>query len=345
MIRKLEMSEKINWKGHFQNLTDIGFSTLNAFGEEIDNSVSAGATLIKITIIKLNGKSLLLIYDNSPDGRDKQNLIESSILHNRKDAVEDKQNKFGVGSHLSNTELTQLKGKVIIVSKSKDGILQLDFDYPEIIETNNYNVSVHEASRKYEDMWEKFSLNPNRNGTVKIFELYKSTNEKIQYLLHSHSTDIKQNLISYISISYYKIISSGIEISIENDGSIRKIKPVDPLYWQYREIEKSEEIDILVYIDENTRKHVFVYKIDHETMIHRDFSKSTRGAKEKKFIPSKNHKLIGKIVQKNTFISDDFSKTQQKRSFSENGILFENFEGTAKEWHTENLNGLAILAR
>lgn len=70
-------------KGTFMNMLSIGASTNDCIGEEIDNSLDAGANRIRLYINSRESREIV-IADNGT-GMDKQTLRHAYQLNNRSD--------------------------------------------------------------------------------------------------------------------------------------------------------------------------------------------------------------------------------------------------------------------
>ena len=158
------MSNFINIVGLLKNLTSLGFKPVDCICEFIDNSIDANATCIKCYI---NPDGKLIFVDNA-EGMDKQQLILSRTLFDRKDAKEDKIGRFGTGLDAACATLTDMTGTNIWLSK-KEGMeypLQLTIDYDEIvIEGKNYHPIVSTISLDTIELWKKYAISRD-HGTL-----------------------------------------------------------------------------------------------------------------------------------------------------------------------------------
>lgn len=192
----------------------MGFSDIDCIREGgIDNPIDAGASEIIIKCIRQTPSSpSLIIYGDNAVGRSLEELETSGCLFNRKQGNDDKIGRFGMGANVGSSQLTRLKGKTTRLSKIQGGLLnQITLDYPTTIRSGNYNIYAHEASKTYEDMWDKYAINK-EHGSLEILECPDSVVAEIIEKFHLE----KENL----SRMYADYLEKGIKIAFKVNDEV-----------------------------------------------------------------------------------------------------------------------------
>jgi len=237
-------SESINIAGCFKNMSDMGFTNLDCIREGgIENQLDAGATIIQIHFCKESEtQSKIMFIDNGP-GMTEQTLKMSRKLFDRKEASDSKNGCFGIGGSVASSQLTELAGKAIRLSKIKDGIIsQITIDYPSIIKNNRYDLNSHEATKSMSDFWDKNAINK-ENGTIDILEC---PTHIVDYLILKID-----NANPSLGLMYADYINSGIKITIHVNGKLHLTLVAEDISDTKNALKKeSHAVDI--YINPNT---------------------------------------------------------------------------------------------
>lgn len=198
--------------GTIQNLTHEGFDLESSLKEITDNSIGAGATIIRFFLDPIN--LMLFVIDNGINSMNKNGLTKLATLNDRKEVSEAKQGKYGQGVKLAFAYLSQLKGLITIISKSnnydaskEDAINQIIIDFPEGINTDNYNPTGETACTANKNLWEKFAEtidNPNTGTLIKI-KLDKRICKELYKKVVTDS--VKESIIANIGLINYKFLS------------------------------------------------------------------------------------------------------------------------------------------
>lgn len=120
---------KPNLSGFLSSFREIGYKLETAVSDVIDNSISANASTIKISMLP-SAKTLVIFDDGT--GMDKNTLVEAMRMGTLKDFRQSGDlGKFGLG--LKTASFSQTK-KFSVISKHKGSVsaLQWDIDYMEI---------------------------------------------------------------------------------------------------------------------------------------------------------------------------------------------------------------------
>ena len=171
------MTDSISPAGVHRDMLHMGFSDMDSLRESgIENQLDAKA---KDIAIHLNTDTCNILFADSAPGMDEDKLKLSRRLFNRKDATDDKNGCFGIGSSVGSAQLTRLQGKSTRLTRTVGGpLLQLTLDYPKILKTDKYELVPHEATAASSMLWDEYALDQN-HGTLDILECPKSVIEDL----------------------------------------------------------------------------------------------------------------------------------------------------------------------
>ena len=204
----------INVKGTVSNLLDEGFDDISSLKEITDNSDGAGAKRIRFY---LDVKRVTLYVIDDGCGMNKRELVRLATLNDRKEISEVKQGKYGQGVKIAFAYLTQLKGKVTVISKSnnynhesEDSINQLVIDFPEVVENNGeYNFPAETACTPNKNLWTKYSNSFSENipetGTLIKIEMDKRKFKELYNRVVS--TEIPSSILYEVGVINYEFLS------------------------------------------------------------------------------------------------------------------------------------------
>lgn len=274
----------INFSGLISSMREIGFTIWQCINEKIENSDSAHANTVKITL--RDGK--LVIADDG-DGMNIEQMRSCGKFHNRSSSSAIKHGTKGVGGNIADINLSG-GGRVIYCSKSVASLdvvylmkLNYDVDTEEM-----YRPTPDEAPRRYEDeVWGKYALNKTTKGTVQLFE---TVPEKIyKELVESIKTE---NIItSYRRIwglTYDSMLRSGKKIIFDVEGELFNLHPIDMM--KYDEIEEDQRhIDnCSIYANNDNLDKLHVYYEKKGKLYYRDYSESAQGKTMQKLKPEED---------------------------------------------------------
>lgn len=218
----------INVSGTLRNTLNQGFDERDGVCEEMDNSLDAGATRIRVTLDWFANK---YIHADNGRGMNEDELSNAFVLNNRSEASASKFGRFGIGGLQAKMYLTQLTGKTITISKrdTDKSPSHIIANWPRFVETNQYRNIATGASRENEEYFEKYVSTPfgSNNGTVQIYECDRAIFEKMQLGLSSRQ--IKQSYIYYLEVKYYQHLVRGVIIEVDIGGVLTILRPIDPL--------------------------------------------------------------------------------------------------------------------
>jgi hypothetical protein len=228
--KKMSATSDINTSGTFLNLLCNGARTQDCIGEELDNSMDAGATMIDI---HLHSDSNTIIIADNGKGMTQRELKTAYILNNRTTETNEKQGRYGYGINLAKAHLTQLKATVSTISKSAEDSIanQIEINWPTIIKENCYRNNPVEVSRANEPKYNKYVKNAfnTETGTVHIIPCDFNVFAEIQNAMIS--TKIIESWRYLFGLKYNEYIKNGTQIRFIVDETSQPIivMPIDPL--------------------------------------------------------------------------------------------------------------------
>jgi hypothetical protein len=295
---EVNTQQTIKPRGTIQNMLNQGFSERACISENIDDSLGAKATVVRI---QLDTKSRVLIHSDNGKGMNKQECFEAHCLNSRKDKSRDRQGRFGIGRKQAQAVMTNLDATSKTLTKSKcsspneengEGVIELDINWKECIEKDIYEVQPHDITVKSLPIWTKYAIDPKMTGTVTMIPC---SSKIFESLLHQINTkNIQESLIFHFGRTYYKYMEEdGLKIQVFVDGKEIPLVPINPLLPAYTEKNTRVVHPLAVLSNKEGQLRVY-YKNEAGESVYRDFTASTPGKQMLGDIP-KEWMLIGRI--------------------------------------------------
>lgn len=200
----------INIPGMLRSYLSSGFSTLNCICELCDNAINViGIDTIKIY---LDSTTNTIIIANNGIGMDSEDLMKAICFYNDH-TPSIKHGRFGIGLKAAIANMSQLLSKVSILSKKNEDIIQLDINFPAIIECASLCFQPHDITTKAQEIWNKYSVN--NSGTVIYIPCTKTIFKEIQSMYDS--TTVNSSLLYQLGNIYQMYLRSGA-ILIQKDN-------------------------------------------------------------------------------------------------------------------------------
>ncbi|NWO10406.1 ATP-binding protein [Chromohalobacter salexigens] len=208
-----------------ESLRDIGYSLPTALADIIDNSITAGASVIRILADTLADDPSIAIIDNGC-GMDQAELIEALRLgsrHPREERMPSDLGRFGLG--LKSASFSQCR-RLTVLSRS-DGVMSgARWDLDEVAETNRWEISLIEGSNEisHADLL-------CGDGTLVLWEKLDRVDGGYRHNAHKRAQNINHALSGaerHLRVVFHRFMErSGkgkLSISINN----RVLYPIDP---------------------------------------------------------------------------------------------------------------------
>ena len=268
-------ASSISFTGFIRSMMEIGFTLWQCMNEKLENSDSANAANMKITL--QDGK--LIIADDGK-GMNEDEMKTCGRFHNRSTSSAIKHGTKGVGGNIADINLSG-RGRVMYCSKSASSqrITSMELNYGVDTE-EEYRPRPQEAPARVErDIWDKYSLDRTRSGTVQLYEtvppkIYKQLVESIK------ANDIVQSFRRIWAFTYESILRSGKTIVFDVEGEEYTIHPIDMM--KYNETDESNRhIDHCSIwkktIDAQNEETRVYYTNSKGKLCYRDYSNSKKG--------------------------------------------------------------------
>jgi hypothetical protein len=277
-------ASSISFAGFIISMMEIGFTLWQCMNEKLENSDSANAANMKITLH--DGK--LVIADDG-DAMNKEEMKICARFHNRTSSAANKHGTKGVGGNIADINLSG-GGRVIYCSKSassssssssspRDIITSMELNYGVDTE-EEYRPIPQEAPRRIEeDVWDKYSLNKEHTGTVQLYEnvppkIYKELVQSIK------ANDIIHSFRRIWAFTYESLLRSGKTIIFDVEGEEFTLYPIDMM--KYSETDESNRhIDHCSIwkntIDAQNEETRVYYTNPRGKLCYRDYSNSNKG--------------------------------------------------------------------
>ena len=233
----------IDTRGTLKNILNQGISTLHAIGELLDNSISAGATIIKIY---LNPDTNKLIVSDNGCGMTREELKVAATF-NKRSLASSKHGRFGAGETHAGVQLTQLEGSVRTVSRKsgRDALSQLDINFPDVIESGERVICPHGIEEDvHHRSWDVHAVDKDGSGTLKEYECNKDIISEL--ITKINSQNINNSLRYSLGTIYFNYLNGGGKICLNIAGNADAICiiPIDRLRLDSAEDKIKYELEI-----------------------------------------------------------------------------------------------------
>jgi hypothetical protein len=324
-------------------MLDSGFSLFDSICELVDNSLSAGAKTIRLSI---NTRDATVIVSDDGSGMTLEELCRAFILHIRSNSSDTKHGRFGIGGNHAHAEITQL-GKVKIITKSDEasltsGLSELDLDYAWTVAEDGRDLIIRPGKIAYDSkpLWDENAINRSKRGTVIIMNAAQSVICKLRNAMVS--TNVTESLRYHIATTYNHIIADGVHISLHLDNDAYLIHAIDPLCKEIIEEENTRTTNIEIWSNNETGEKRAYYCTPEQEEAYRDFTRSAKG-KQVKGSPPTNGTWTkkGSIVLKNAY-SPEWVE-HQRECLTSIGLVVPQLGGDGIQDVLKELNGRYIL--
>ena len=288
--------QTIKPRGTIQNMLNQSFSERACLSENIDDSLGANATIIRIY---LDTKTKYLVHSDNGKGMNQEECFEAHCLNTRKDKSKERQGRFGIGRKQAQAVMTNLEYTSKTLTKSKDslpneengeGVIELDIHWKQCIEKDIYEIRPHDISVKSLPLWTKYAIDPKKTGTVTIIPC--STKIFDSLVSQIYTRNLQESIVFHFGRMYYKYLQS-IRIQLFVDEKEIPVVPVNPLIPSYMEKKTRMTHPLAVFTNKEGQLRVY-YKNETGESVYRDFTASTPGKQIVGDIP-KDWRLIGRI--------------------------------------------------
>jgi hypothetical protein len=283
-------ASSISFTGFIISMMEIGFTLWQCMNEKIENSDSANAANMKITL--RDGK--LVIADDG-NGMNEEEMKTCGRFHNRSSSTADKHGTKGVGGNIADINLSG-GGRVTYCSKSASSsgvprITSMELNYGVDTE-EEYRPRPQEAPKRIEEeVWDKYSLDRTRSGTVQLYEtvptkIYKELCESIK------SNDIIHSFRRIWAFTYESLLRSGKTIIFDIEGEEFTVHPIDMMKYGDTD-ESNRHIDHCSIwkktIDVQNEETRVYYTNQKGKLCYRDYSNSKQGKEVEGSVRPENH--------------------------------------------------------
>ena len=311
----------IDVEGTLKNLNNYGFTILDCIGEEIDNSISAGATLIGFTVNTVTNE---VIYTDNGSGMTADGLFVANIFNKRTASTNAKHGRFGAGAKYYNSKISDGKGVVLQVSKTIESpkIHQIAFDYDKFIQKNNITLFAHEATGENEKLWAKSAIAPDKSGTLKHIVGSPTIVNELRKMIEE-TKDISNSLSYRIGCNYCKEIRDKnicihIKLVNEKGDHVQRVMPIDPLCWTKIHANHKSETRIQVYNNTKTNTMIGVFN-DGNRKVYREKNVNTKRHNSINFENELGLKYIGDITVQSVYC--DNWENMQREEIEKSGCI------------------------
>lgn len=343
-------ASSISFTGFIISMMEIGFTLWQCMNEKLENSDSANATNMRITL--QDGK--LVIADDG-DGMNEEEMKTCGRFHNRTSSAADKHGTKGVGGNIADINLSG-GGRVTYCSKSASSspssphrVTSMELNYGVDTE-EEYRPRPQEAPRRIEEeVWDKYSLDRTRSGTVQLYEsvpskIYKELCESIK------SNDVIHSFRRIWAFTYESLLRSGKTIIFDVEGEEFTIHPIDMM--KYGETDESNRhIDNCSIwkktIDaQNEETRVYYTNPNNGKLYYRDYSRSNKGTEtEQKRRPEEDdgYTKIGDFTITHTYNKN--WRELHKEEMARNGIDISSHCCNDQDFLNHSGGGVVTIAR
>jgi hypothetical protein len=247
-----------------ESLRDIGYTLETAIADLIDNSITAGATIVKIYIDSNNPKPVISIVDNG-HGMTEDDLRKAMKLGSKHADIRSKDDlgRFGLG--LKTASFSQCR-KLTVLSKVQNAYSSACWDLDEIDSEDEWYLFFLDK----DEIQKKFSyqdLTEYENGTVVIWENLDRLTEGLSGDKLTTSINEKNLLLErHLSLVFHRFLSSdapgrkNLSIFINN----HEIKPFDPFL---KSNKSTRELNKEILTIENEKVSIQPYILPHHSKL------------------------------------------------------------------------------
>lgn len=210
-----------------ESLRDTGYTFTTSIADIVDNSVSAKATKINISLeVDFGLRPVLMIADNGT-GMDKDGLVKAMIYGSPRRPDPKSLGKFGMGLKTASTSFC----RCLTVISRKDGELSiLQWDLDVIVKDNKWRLVIPDTE-DYADAIEYLDeISDNGNGTVVIWEkIDRLVRTNTEGTLRVQIDHIVNDLREHLSGVFYNFLEGANDFpNIEININGIKVEPWDP---------------------------------------------------------------------------------------------------------------------
>lgn len=210
-----------------ESLRDTGYTFTTSVADIVDNSVSANATKINISLeVDFRMNPVLMIADNG-DGMDNDGLIKAMTYGSPKRPDPKSLGKFGMGLKTASTSFCR---KLTVISR-KDRTLNIrQWDLDVIVEENKWRLITPDPSEYTEAIEYLDTTSESGSGTVVVWEnIDRLVRTNAEGTLRTQIDHIVEDLRDHLSGVFFNFLTrnnsySNIEININNSN----VEPWDP---------------------------------------------------------------------------------------------------------------------
>ncbi len=232
----------VSISGLIQNIEHSGFKLLDCLSEFIDNSIDAGARTIRLWFVTEN--DCLYVSDDATS-MNPDKLRDSKILHNRSEADDSRNGRFGVGGKFAEAMCSKAGRKTNTYAKQPGKeMYQVSLNWPEYIANNKMIIAPHEATKSGDEVWQKRCIDPNQGTVLEVFCDALRFHDLLELV---YTTDLQKNLYSVFGRMYCEYLAGGGKIVIGIDDEITEIESHEPLEWATTDPEWKKEQELNVY--------------------------------------------------------------------------------------------------
>jgi len=232
-ITRTSHSIRPNPQKFFESLRSTGLSNYQAISDIIDNSIDAGASVIKIKCGTEDKEPYIYIADNG-EAMDKEMLIEALKVgaEGNKDRAYDL-GTFGFGLKVSSLSISRCL-TIFTKQKGTTTVLKAVHDLDDITERKDFIITIEEATTEEVSKFEDIFKNETTSGTVVYLTKCDKLNNK------DLTGSFKNILIKEVGQTFRKFLDGNVSIFV-ND---RNVEAIDPLFLSDKNIKIYEKIEI-----------------------------------------------------------------------------------------------------
>ncbi|WP_413580960.1 ATP-binding protein [Bdellovibrio sp. HCB288] len=168
-----------------ESLRDLGYECKTAIADLLDNSISAGATKIHVSIEGTDSDRPYIVISDNGEGMDRESLIEAMRFGAEQNYSDEDLGKFGLG--LKTASLSQCRNLTVASKpkptsgkKSRRNIMRWDLDH--IYKKNDWDLQIIEDQNLTPEEIEIIDKHlPEKCGTVVIWQDMKEAHPGLYY--------------------------------------------------------------------------------------------------------------------------------------------------------------------